>query len=527
MKYKYISFALGCVLLSGILSSCHKELHPTPSTGTSALTVYSTPAGYKEVLAKAYGAFALTGNNGAGSGDIAGIDAGTSDFLRLFWNLQELPTDEAICAWGDPGVPDLHNMNWTSGNVIIAGLYYRSLYQITVCNEFIRQSADANISKFASEDQNNIRVYRAEARFLRAYQYWVLMDLFANPPFVTENDPVGAFQPPQKSRADVFTYVEAELKAIDPLLLAPRANEYGRADQATAWALLARMYLNAEVYTGTAHYADASTYAAKVIAAGYSLKPKYQDLFLADNNLNNPEVILSINYDGTNTQNYGGTTFLVNSSIGGSVSAASEGVPNGGWSGNRSTKNLVNLFPQYSGGSDSDKRGMFGNTKEDIDVVSTFTDGLAVLKYKNITSTGSNGVSTNGTFVSTDFPLFRLAEMYLIYAEAAVKGGGGNTGTALGYINQLRARAYGSTSKGMVTSITTDFILDERARELYWECFRRSDLIRYGKFTGSNYLWPWKGGVKAGSGVSDVYKIFPIPTNDLSANNNLIQNPGY
>src|SRR6202012_2752799 len=172
MKRNLIKSLLIVGIVAGSFTSCKKNLILTPNTQLTSEQVYSTPQGYKESLAKVYGSFALTGNQGpAGSGDIQGIDEGTSDFFRLYWYLQELPTDEAVIAWGDPGVPDFHNMNWSSSNVILEGLYYRSMYQITLCNDFIRQSSDAEISSrgFSVGDATNIRYYRAEARFLRAY----------------------------------------------------------------------------------------------------------------------------------------------------------------------------------------------------------------------------------------------------------------------------------------------------------------------------------------------------------------------
>jgi hypothetical protein len=527
MKYNMNKIIIAAIGLSLVLASCTKDLDRTPTNGTTVSSVYGTAAGYKQALAKAYSAFALTSSSGPGNSDIAGIDAGTSDFIRMYWNAQELSTDEAICAWNDPGVPDFHNFNWTSANTLLTGLYNRSIYQITVCNDFIKNSTDAAVAAngITGADAANIKHYRAEARFLRAYQYWVLMDLFANPPFVTENDPVGTYLPPQKKAADVFTFVESELKAIESDLAAPKTNEYGRVDQAAEWALLARMYLNALTYTGTARYTDAITYSGKVIAAGYSLNSSYKKLFMADNNLNNPEVILSINYDGVNTQTYGGTTFLINGALNSDLNPASFGVPSGGWGGNRSTKNLPLAFPDYTGATD--KRAMFGGTKIAIDAVSTFTDGLAVLKFTNKNSDGSNGASANGVFCSTDFPLFRLAEQYLIYAEAALRGGtGGTTATAIQYINLLRQRAYGNTT-GNVSSLALSDVINERARELYWEGFRRTDLIRFGQFTSSSYLWPWKGGVASGTGVDSHFNIYPLPSTDIASNPHLVQNAGY
>ena len=504
-------------------ASCTKDLDRKPNTGSYANDVYATADGYKAQLAKIYSAFALTGSQGPGSTDLGGIDPGTSDFLRLYWNAQELSTDEAICAWNDPGVPDFHNLNWTAGNTILAGLYNRCLYQIAVANSFLQESTP---EKLASRGINeaDVKAFIAEARFLRAYQYSVLIDLFGNPPFVTEADPIGTgFLPQQISRADLFTYIESELKAIEPDLLDARTNEYGRVDKATAWALLARLYLNAPVYSGTDRNADALDYADKVIKAGYALKSNYKELFYADNNTDNPEVILSINFDALNTQNYGGTTFLVNSAINGDMNPASFGVPSGGWGGNRTTENLPDLFPSTSGVPDS--RALFYGEKKEIDNVGTFTDGLRTTKWRNINRDGSLPANA-GTFASIDFPAFRLAEMYLVYCEAQLRGGGGSKETAITYFNLLRRRAYGNSS-GDVTDISVNDVLDERARELYWEGFRRTDLIRYNEFTSGSYVWPWKGGVKGGTGVADKYNLFPIPSTDIIANPNLTQNPGY
>jgi hypothetical protein len=295
-KFNYIIGLSALILLS---AGCKKDLNRVPTNAITADAAYSSPAGYKQVLAKMYGGFALTGNGGpdATVGDVAGIDQGSSDFLRLFWNMQELTTDEAAIVWNDPGLQDFHVMNWTSTNIMVRGLYSRSMYHITALNEFIRESTDAKLSSrnITGTEADNIRHYQAEARFLRAYEYWVLLDLYGNPPFVTENDPIGKFIPPQIKRADLFTYIESELKAIEPLLVAAKQNEYGRADKAAANALLARLYLNAEVYTGKEHNTDAANYAQKVIGSGYTLHPKYANLFLGDNNVNNPETILALN----------------------------------------------------------------------------------------------------------------------------------------------------------------------------------------------------------------------------------------
>jgi hypothetical protein len=529
MKKNLFNIGSLALMAIAILTGCSKDLNREPSFTATAGDVYSTATGFKQSLAKVYGSFALTSSTGSANSDLGGIDAGTSDFIRLLFDAQELSTDEGVCAWNDPGVPDFHNLNWNSGNVILNGLYSRSLYQITVANSFIANASDAAIAKFSGDDATNIKYYRAEARFLRAFQYSVLMDLFANPPFTTEKSPIGtAFLPPQISRADLFTYVESELLSLDSAnaLVAAQKNEYGRADQGCVWALLARIYLNAEVYTGTARYTDAITYANKVIAAGYALLPKYQNLFLADNNLNNTEQILSINYDGVNTQNYGGTTFIINAAIGGKMTPSNYGVPGGGWGGNRVTSNIPNLFPDLTGTLDHRSLFYTNGQNESIDQIANFNDGLAVTKFQNVTSTGATPPNAS-VYASTDFPLFRLGEMYLIYAEAVLRGGtGGTNAQAIAYFNMLRQRAYGNNS-GNVTTLALPDILNERGRELYWECLRRTDLVRFGVFTSGAYLWPWKGGVSSGTGVADNFNIFPLPSVDLNANPNLIQNKGY
>ncbi len=479
------------------------------------------------MLAKVYGSMALTGNQGpAGNGDVAGIDEGTSDFLRLFWKAQELSTDEAVVAWNDPGIQDFHNMNWSSSNPMMIGLYYRCTYIITLCNEFIRESDPAAVSGrgITGAAADNIKRMRAETRFVRAYTYWVLLDLYGKPGFITENDPIGKFNPPQTTRAALFSYIETELKAIEADLSNARAGDYGRADKATAWALLARLYLNAKVYISADKYTDAVTYSKRVIDAGYGLLSDYRWLGLADNNVSNPEFIWTLNYDGIKSKNYGGTTFLVNASVGGDMDRNVSGL--GGWGGIRATRSLPDLFPDVNG--NGDKRAQFTTGTQTIDInnISEFKDGLAVIKYRNRTRGGAFGQDPEKTFADVDFPVFRLAEMYLIYAEAVKRGGtGGTEAQALIYLNALRTRA--QVTAAPLGFYTTDYILDERARELYWEGFRRTDLIRYDRFTEGTYLWPWKGGVKTGAGVSANRKVYPIPDSEIAANPNLKQNDGY
>lgn len=526
MKKYFIYTSIVLTALSFTLTSCKKALELQPLNDVTSDVAYSSMQGYRQGLAKVYGSFALTGNSGpAGSSDIVGLDEGSNaDFLRGWWKAQELSTDEAVIAWGDVGIQDFHNMNWTPDNPFLRGLYFRSVYQITLVNEFLRQSTDARLSerKITGADAEEIKRARAEVRFLRAFQYWILMDLYGNPPFVTEANEIGSGLPSQISKANLFKYIETELKALETELPAADRSvlQYGRATRAAAQALMARVYLNAMVYTGAPRYNDAVIYAKKVIDAGYTLIPTYKNLTRNDNNLvARNELIFTINYDGQKTQLYGGTTFLAHASVGGAMNASDYGL-DGGWGGLRTTRRLVDLLP------DADGRSSFFKTGQNLEIASltTFTDGYGVTKYQNKTSTGVSG--SNQTFVDTDFPLFRLAEMYLVYAEGTVRGGGGDNTLALTYFNLLRARAYGNTSAN-VGALSLDLILDERARELHWEGHRRTDLIRYGRFVEGTYLWPWKGGVRDGKAVDAFRALYPLPAADVTANPNLKQNTGY
>ncbi|MCR8559875.1 RagB/SusD family nutrient uptake outer membrane protein [Mucilaginibacter sp. BJC16-A38] len=530
MEIKHLKKLLA-ILIIGIavtITSCKKNLQPLGQS-TSA-NVYKDFSNYKQILAKLYTAFALSGQQGpAGNADIVGIDEGFSNYLRELFNMEELTTDEAQIVWNDGTVHDLHDMNWTAQNEFIRAMYDRIFYEIAVDNEFIRQTTDAQLSANGITGNNLTlaKQYRAEARFLRALAYYHAIDLYGSVPFITENDKVGVFFPKQKSRAELFAYVESELKAIQGDMGDPRF-EYGRADKAAAWTLLSKLYLNAKVYTGTDRSTDAITYAKMVIAAGYTLEPHYKNLFLADNN-NSKEIIFPIESDGIHTQGYGGMTYLVHAQVGGKMDPAKFGI-NGGWAGLRTTKQYVGLFSDPSGATD--QRALFFTTGQNIEINDeyTFTDGYAIQKFRNVSSTGVTGSDPTGNFPDTDFPMFRLADVYLIYAEAVLRGGsGGDLATALNYVNLVRTRAYDGSNSGNITSgnLNLQFILDERGRELLFEMQRRTDLIRFGKFTDASYLWAWKGGVKDGKGVSSDLNLMPIPSTDLVNNPTLIQNPGY
>ena len=529
MKQK-LYFAILAVL--SVFNACTEDLNTVPidqKTITSA-NVFNDPNAYIKFLAKLYGGLNLTGQIGEyGDPEISANDEGTTSFLRTFWSIQEVTTDEAINAWNDPGLDEFNGHVWSDQNLYNKLLYQRVFINISFCNEYVRE-VNKRVDGLESELREDVINYLAEARFLRAFYYWVALDTWGNVPFVTEANAPGSFLPKQINRADLFNYIEGELTDImDDLLPANQNPEYyPRANKAAAWALLAKLYLNAEVYLGqgNAYYNECIQMCDNIIGSGYTISDKYENLFLADNHNELNEIIFAVAEDGQNSRNYGGLTYVIHSQLSEDMDPASFGVAAGAWAGNRFTSSFVNHFADISG--NTDKRAMFytdGHSKE-IDNPGNFYEGYASIKFKNVTSRGAIGA--HDMFVDTDFPLYRLADIYLMYAEAVLRGGNGNINTALTYVNDLRQRAYGNTSGDITTTgLTLDFILDERTRELHWEAHRRTDLIRYGKFTGSAYIWDRKGDVKEGIATPEYRNLFPIPASDLGLNTNLKQNEGY
>lgn len=502
-------------------SSCVDDLNQMPHKETTSASVYAEATNYKAVLAKLYASYVTNGQEkGGGNADLSSNNG--QDYMRCYFNLQECGTDEVASTWleGDK-VKDLTYLTWDANDPWVSDMYYRIYYTISLCNEFLRNAGDEQIAHFTEQEQNDIRHYRAEARFLRALSYYHALDFFRNIPFVTETDPVGAFTPPRYEAAEVFSFIESELKAIDTDLLDRTACEYGRASKGAAYTLLAKLYLNAEIYTGEARYTDCIAACRQVIAEGYSIEPDYAKLFNADNDKRTNEIIFPLPVDAVHTVSWGSTTYI----ICGAVSNTSDyqkpeqyGVTSA-WGMFRTRGELPALF------AEGDGRALFfteGQTQT-VDVIDNQSNGYFVEKWTNLTDAGEAASNTVDGGVNTDYPLFRLADVYLMLAESVARGGtGSDRTTAVGYINELRKRAFGNDSGAIrENEMTPDFILDERARELYWEGTRRTDLIRYGKFTTSSYLWQWKGGAKDGMAVDNKYNIYPIPQTDLTANPNL------
>jgi len=524
-----LSLALAALCFTSCLDDLDQS-NPATASNPSVDELYRDPAAYRQTLAKLYAGLATTGQNGpADAPDISGIDEGASQYIRGYWLMQELTTDEAVIGWNDQTIKDFHFHTWSAGDTFINATFARLDFQIKNCNEFLRQTTDEKLAGRGVSDElkAEIQVFRSEARFLRALSYWHFLDLFGGRVgLVTENDPTTYFLPEQSTPQEIFEFIDTELTAIDATLVAPRQNEYPRADQGAAWMLKAKLYMNSKQYIGTERYAEAMPVLNNIINAGYTLAPVYQHLFLADNDRNGAqnESIFAVAYDGLNTKTFGGTTFLVHAPVGGSMNIAEFGI-NGGWGGVRTTSAFVNKFPNAT--TDNDSRSNFHTDGQTLVIgdISSFNNGYAIEKFRNVDVAGNAGSDAAGDFPDTDFIMFRLADAYLMYAECAVRTGS-DLGTALDYVNRVRTRAFGNNS-GNVGSIDLNFLLDERARELHWECHRRTDLIRFGKFTGGSYLWPWKGNTPAGAPTPSFRKIFPIPSNARTANPKLIQNPGY
>lgn len=522
MKNNFYKKIIGLALLGALSIGCTDDLNTEPKYElTLEQLLQQDPNAIDGMLSKMYSTFALSSVNGAGSSDIAGADPGESPFVRGLINLQDFTADGMKNRWGDGGLDPLTTTsNWSANNKFFKYMYDRIYYTVPQTTNLILILK--NRVEVSNEDQ-----YISELRFLRALSYYYLIDLFGKGPLVND-DTFGSSAPlPESNRQQLFDFVEAELLDIENKI-AP-SNTYGRANAATVQMLLAKIYLNAEVYTGTARYAEAATYASKVIAGGYQLETNFRKNFATDNNTSK-EIIFPLIADAVNSQSFGNTTYIIQGSIGAqTMNPANYGAvnpPDGAWSGHRATKAWYGLFGNSAAdlAASTDVRAkLFWTTGHNWEMndYKEWTDGYPSVKFTNLSSTGTG---TPSVFVSTDFPLFRLADALLIYSECAARNASGaSMAQGLTYFNQVRTRSGASA----FPSYTLQNVLDERGREFGLEGVRRQDLIRFGKFTGGSYLWPWKGGVKDGTSISDNYKVFPIPTTALQANPNLTPNPGY
>lgn len=523
------------IALSLGMTSCTGDLDVTPINPNM-----NTEVKPSDLFNKCYANLAMAGNStGDGEADIDGLDGGTSGFIRQLWNSNELTTDEAICHWGDDGVRQYCYNTYDASHPMLNGFYARLTTGISYCNQYINVCGSVDATK------------TAEVRFLRALQYYFLMDAYGNVPFATS-----LTHPVRMTRAEMYGWLEKELLEIEPLLTEAKAKNssdagYYRADKAAVWMLLSRLYLNAEVYTGTAQWAKAAEYAKKVMDSSYKLNTTgvgkwsaYQMLFMGDNGETSAsqEGVFRIGQDGVTTTSWAGTLFLMASTYDGNMHADVSGTyptaTNGTgqtWGGNRARTDLIRKFfpnddaPNISckdmPAAANDDRAIFDGLDRTLDngdgYLSSFTFGFAVAKWNNFKTNGS--VGHNDTYPDTDFFLFRVAEAYLTYAEATARQNGG-TATADGIeaINALRQRAHAVTRAGY----SLNDICDEWSREFYFEGLRRPTLIRFNRFGGdNNYNWSYKGGAKNGRNFSADKNIFAIPADQVRGP--ITQNPSY
>ena len=529
------------VAAAAVLTACVGDLNTIPlnKTDVTSETAYGADEeGYVQGLTKIY--FQLVSNN---TQDLQVADGGASEFIRAFWSTQEVTADAAKCAWGDAWVNDLNNCTW-KGDVLndaVYAVYVRTLQGITYVNEYLRQTSDANLSTrgCSADVKAKVQQYRAEARFLRAFFYWAAMDTFGQVPFSTEDTQFGGgYNPPQKPATEIFDFVVSELEdlASDASAMPAAQSNYPRADKGSVLGLLARVYLNAEVYTGTAKWAEAKAACEKIYSLGYALAPTHAELFRGDNGENpdaKKEILFAASYNAEHTQSYGGTTYLTLSTLSGDDGAVNITGINGGWAGNRVPDHYVQTYfaptaADFATGeyTVADKRGQYfyikGRTQSMQDNLNTFLNGWSCIKFNNVPhdmdAVDYAATAATKNFSDIDWPLIRLGEIHLIYAEACMHAGG----NASAQIKALADRA----GVAAPSTIDEDFLMAERARELMWEGHRRTDLIRYNKWI-SGYNWTYKGGNFGGQDLPSHFNVFPVPSTELATNLDLQQNPGY
>ena len=558
-----VSLALGLV-------SCVDDLNREP-IDPNQITPESAQGYINQIMAKCYSGMAVSGQTGPdGNSDISGLDGGTSQYTRALFMLQEFTTDESKWIWPDAGVIDLNTNTWGNGNENIFGTYSRLYTHIAICNDFLRLVSGG--MDVPADMQATVEQYKLEARALRAMSYYWVLDLFGNGGYVDETTDIGV-KPVQYTRRQLYDWLVEELETLVEAFPKNEPVIYGRVGVDGVEALLARVYLNAEVYTDgqVSAWDKCSQHCENIIArhqgtgwSGTGLVPAYMYIFCGDNDEYMPggggvnEILWGIPYDSQYIQAYGGSMFLCAAGISNLTMAlnnatmtASDYGMSAQWGCMHATEQFADKFEN----NPNDQRWIMwckdtqGFSKENTDF-STFTDGYGVVKFTNLlkgnvtdpsqwntTDNTQNWSTANGgiydpvggsaaraqNFPDTDLPLLRLADVYLMYTEANIMGGAGNANDALNYVNLVRARA--GLQAWTQSDLTADNILDERCRELYWELTRRSDLVRHGKY--SAYNWSWKSNEVNGAPFAETMDLFPIPQNVIAAQPEFNQNPGY
>ena len=516
---KYITLGAIAMLL-GINTSCVGDLNVKPDD-ENKLTDLTTKDQWMGYFGSIYGNLIYEGNLTP-----SGVDGGAGIFSRCHWNLQELCADGAslMSSWNDPGYPDLKFDTWTSDNTWAFMCFQREATTARQCMVFYNALSDA--SKFFTEEE--IAQMRAETLVIHSLCYYYMIDLFGKGPWVDANLAVGA-TPPTYDRVQLFDATVAQLnEVINSGKLKPaKEQEYGRVSCEAARMLLAKLYLNAEVYTGKPMYDKCAEQCKEIVKTIPTLAETYKYLFCMSNDKyakNGGEIIWSLPEDELYAQSYGGTTYLSAGAFFADIDkeeARKLGNPNSMWNGLKMKPQLVLEFEPgdqrrliYEGEFKLDVRDLTNNNKDG--------DGYMCVKYPVTYEDdyyNDNNKEHSIVFNNADVPLFRLADTFLMLAECQVRGVE-DADPGFKYFNAVRDRA-GLAPK---TSVTLDDILHERTCELYWEGHRRSDLIRFDKFTGGNYLWAWKGGVYEGTSIDSYRNLFAIPYQYVST---VGQNPGY
>ena len=571
-KFKTIAPAVA-LLLTASLSSCMDDL----DKGNINPNVDGTP-NITGLYSKCYAGLIMEGNDG--TADFTIDDNGKSTLLRNLFNFNEVPTDEAVCWWSDGGIADVAYNKFDPGNATLKNLYYRLMSNISYENHFLSlDAAKAEKTKYA------------EVRVLRAYSYFLMLDFFGDPTFIDkisaetprqahsynskfeEGKSYTRAELLQMGREFLFGWVEKELLEAEPNLLEAKAEtsdtdpNYGRIDKGTCWLLLSRLYLNAGTYLNNdgqnnPYWNKALEYAEKIIdpSTGYALfddskmseeakangyKP-YDLLFMGDNGSNGAscEALLPLMQDGDKTQGWGGSMFYVAALWDATMCTVADkdaATTANTWSGMRVRPQFVEKFftdptivvnksaKEIRDMNVDDRAILWGKGNADgartleLGDNDKFVKGIATPKWNNNYST--NGTPHDSYNVDIDFFLFRVAEAYLNAAEAEMHLNGEGSAKAKGYIDALRNRAHAAVRP----SYTLNDVLDERSRELYCEGLRRTDLIRFNQFGGTQatYKWELKGGSANGTTFAKTYNLYPIPSSEIRSNKNLTQIDGY
>lgn len=551
----------GCVAAMTLgLGSCVGDLDLQPNDPNLASTEGED---FKaNTLAICYMGIACSGISGPGSSYVGGLDAGTSAYLRMIYTLNEFCSDEMVWIWPDEGVRDIVSCTWAANNGLLQGAYYRLIGHVALCNQFLKNTE-------GTEDAETLEM-RAEAKVLRAYSYYNLIDLFGQSSYIDETFEDGA-APVQKSRKEVFDIIETELKDIVDNKRISTTPIYGRVGLDGAEALLARLYLNAEVFSGESRWKDCAERCENIITRhqgkgfdGTGLVDHYLYLFARDNKSYMPggdgvnEILFGIAFDDTYTQSYGGPTFVIASTISDThyCPRALYGC-SGEWSCIRGIKSMADRFEPgptanndtrddlwLRGGTDVFPAGSEGDvswTAEDYqDTFQGFTGewatvgGNAIIKFTGRTrnANADGGWSDDypsTTFATTDQPVIRLADVYLMYTECYIHdNASADASKALTYINNVRRRAKAPTYGA--SDLTIKNLMDERSRELYHEMTRRTDLVRNKMFTGATQtVWQYKGSMDSNEGtrIGDRFNLYPIPNAVIAAQPEFKQNPDY